>query len=228
VAGRFGSITESPRLGRFSFAEVVPMIAPVVPLTCLQSQFLALLPRLERHGRVCFRSLKCPDRKAEALAEVVALAWRWFVRLAQRGKDASAFGSALATYAARAVQSGRRLCGQQKSKDVLSPLAQQRRGFTVGPLPATSSLEGNVFDEALHDNAQTPVPEQAAFRCDFPAWLQTRAERDRRLALDLMAGERTADVSDRYGLSPARVSQLRRDFHRDWQRFHGEPAASVV
>jgi hypothetical protein len=204
------------------------MSAPATADTHLQSRFLVLLPRLERHGRICFRSLKCPHRKAEALAEVVALAWKWFVQLTRRGQDAAAFGSALATYAARAVLSGRRLCGQEKSKDVLSPLAQRRRGFTVGPLPSTSSLNGTVLDEALHDNTQTPVPEQVAFRFDFPAWLQTQAERDRRLALDLMAGERTSAVSDRYGLSPARVSQLRRDFHQDWQRFHGEPASSVV
>jgi hypothetical protein len=203
------------------------MSAPAAPETPLLSGFLVLLPRIERHGRICFRSLKCPHRKAEALAEVVALAWKWFVQLTRRGQDAAAFGSALATYAARAVQSGRRLCGQEKSKDVLSPLAQRRRGFTVCSLPATSSLNGTVLDEALHDNTQTPVPEQVVFRCDFPAWLRTRADRDRQLALDLMAGERTSDVSRRYGLSPARVSQLRRDFHDDWQRFHGDCAATA-
>jgi hypothetical protein len=51
--------------------------------------------------------------------------------------------------------------------------------------------------------------------------LKTRSERDPRLAEDLMAGERTQDVSSKFGLSPARVSQLRRDFHDDWQRFCG-------
>jgi hypothetical protein len=192
------------------------------------ARFLALLPRLQLHGRIYFRDLKCPLKREEAVAEVVALAWHWFLQLTKRGKDASAFGSALASYAARAVKCGRRLCGQEKTQDALSPLAQQRRGFTVSSLPETSNLEGNPFDEALHDNTQTPVPEQVAFRCDFPAWLQTRAERDRRVALDLMAGERTQDVSDRYGLSPARVSQLRREFQQDWQRFHGEPNSSVV
>jgi hypothetical protein len=194
-----------------------------VPAAQLHAHFLALLPRIALHGRVSFRHLRCTHRE-EAVAEVVALAWKWFVQLAQRGKDAATFGSALATYAVRAVRSGRRVCGQERPKDVLSPLAQRRCGFTVCSLPATSSPEGNVLSEALHDNTQTPVAEQVAFRCDFPAWLQTRAERDRRLALDLMAGERTLEVSRRYGLSPARVSQLRRDFHDDWERFCADPA----
>src|SRR5438132_8920597 len=39
------------------------------------------------------------------------------------------------------------LCGKEKANDVLSPVAQQRRGFTVSPLPDGSSLAGNVFDE---------------------------------------------------------------------------------
>jgi hypothetical protein len=36
-----------------------------------------------------------------------------------------------------------------------------------------------------------------------------------------MRGERTLDVAGRHGLSPARVSQLRREFHDDWARFCG-------
>ena len=36
-----------------------------------------------------------------------------------------------------------------------------------------------------------------------------------------MTGERTLDVSRKHGLTPARISQLRRDFHDDWERFGG-------
>src|SRR5262249_38864414 len=178
----------------------VPMIAPL-PVDILPQRFLSLLPRLERHGRISFRDLKCPLQREEAVAEVIALAWLWFVQLTRRGKDATTFGSALATYAARAVPCGRRACCQETPRDALSPGAPRRRGFRAGARPAAGSLEGTLLDEALHDNRQTPVPEQVAFRCDFPAWLRTRADRDRRLALDLMAGERTQDVSQRYGLS---------------------------
>ena len=107
-------------------------------------------------------------------------------------------------------------------KDVLSPRAQQRHHFTTGTLPDFSSLDGNIFDEALHDNMQTPVLDQVAFRFDFPAWLRPRTDRDRRIVLDLMRGERTLDVSKKYGTTPARISQLKRVFHQDWIRFCGE------
>jgi hypothetical protein len=202
----------------------------------LGNRFLAFLPRVELHARIYFRFLP-HDRKEEAVAETIALAWRWFVRLAERGKDAAQFVSALASYAARAVLSGRRLCGQLPGKDVLSELAQRRHGFTVQALPQSTrhpfeelytSVQGqrriDAMDEMLRDNTVTPPPDQAAFRIDFASWRRTRTERDRRLMADLMVGERTSHVSRKYGITAGRVSQLRREFHDDWARFCGADA----
>ena len=194
----------------------------------LQVRFLSILPRIELHGRISFRHVRCADRRADAVAEMVALSWCWYVRLAERGKDATQFPSALATFAARAVKADRRVCGRERARDVLSPSAQRQHQIQVERLPDFSTLGGNPLAEALVDNTQTPPPEQVAFRCDFPAWLMTRTDRDRRLAEDLMTGERTLDVSTKFGLSPARISQLRRDFHQDWQRFCGVDKALAM
>jgi hypothetical protein len=206
----------------------MPVVAPCVPgdadLPRLRARFLAALARIERHARLAFRHVKCPVQQEEARAEAVALAWLWFVRLARRDIDAGAFVSALARYAARAVRSGRRLCGQEKAQDVLSPRAQRRCGFRVAALPVGSAVAGHPYDEALQDNTQTPVPEQVSFRCDFPQWRRTRTRRDRRLMDALMRGERACDVARAFGLSAARVAQLRRAFHADWRRFTADPA----
>ena len=195
-------------------------------LRALQLAFLAILPRIERHGRVYFRHVKCPDRKADAIGEMVALSWRWFVRLAEQGKDATRFPSVLATFAARAVHSGRRLAGACRAKDALSPVAQRRHGFAVARLPDFSTLNGNPLFDALHDNTRSPVPEQVAFRFDFPAWLASLGARDRGIAQDMAQGHRTGELADAYGLSPARVSQLRRQFHCHWQTFCSELSES--
>jgi hypothetical protein len=188
----------------------------------LQAAFLQILPCIVKHAHIYFRDVRCPHRHEDAVAETTAIAWKWFVRLAQRGKDVSQFPAAFAAYAARAARSGRRVCGQERSKDALSPRAQQRHGFAVSPLPAASSPYGNVFDEALHDNTRTPVPEQVGFRLDFPAWRLGHSDRDRRLIDDLMTGERPGEVAKRYGLTPGRVSQLRRALHHDWLAFCDE------
>jgi hypothetical protein len=196
------------------------LTTPTRSLDELHTAFLTILPRIELHGRCFFRHKKA-DKRDEAIAEMVALAWKSFVNCARNGKDATTFPMALARYAAQAVHNGRRLCGQEKIKDVLSPRAQQQHNFVVVSLPEGSSLNGNVFDEALIDNTQTPVPEQVSFRLDFPAWRLTRCDRDRRVIDDLMVGERTMDVAERHGLTAARISQLRRDFQEDWSRFSG-------
>jgi len=66
-----------------------------VALQQLQARFLSILPRIRTHARIYFRHVKCHCRKADFIAEVIALAWKWFLRLAQRGKDACRFPSVL-------------------------------------------------------------------------------------------------------------------------------------
>jgi hypothetical protein len=150
-------------------------------------EFLRALPRIRLHALIAFRDVRCRDRRDDCIAEVIALSWAWWSALDRRGRQPATFVAALARYAARAVRSGRRLCGQERARDALSPLAQKRRAFTVGRLPDGSSLAGNTFDEALCDNTQTPPDEQAAFRLDFAAWLRTQADRHRRIILDCVA-----------------------------------------
>ena len=209
-------------------AQIVPMKKPAfrprlaVSLADLHARFLAILQRIEVHARIYFRHIRCRVRRADYIADTVALAFKWFKRLAKRGKDATQFALALAIYAARAVKSGRRVTGQLKAKDVLSEVAQQRHGFYVGKIPDFSTLDTNPLSEALIDNTRSPVPEQVQFRLDFPAWLRTRTDRDRRIIGDMTMGQRTLALSRRHGISPGRISQLRREFYDDWQHFCGE------
>jgi len=188
----------------------------------LQARFLLILPRIERHGHVYFRHLKCRHRQEDDVQEMIALAWNWFQRLALRGKDATCFPSALACFAARAVRCGRRVVGQEKGKDVLSPLAQRRHHFAVGKLPAFCTLSDNPLAEALIDNTVSPVPEQVAFRLDFPAWLRSLSQRNRALAIDMALRRRTLELARTYDISQARISQLRRYFEQDWSHFCGD------
>jgi hypothetical protein len=192
-------------------------------LALLQASFLTIvLPRVLSHGRVYFRHVKCRDRRQDAIQEMIGLAWRWHLRLAERGKDATRFPTAQATYAARAVKSDRRLCGQEKSKDVPSPLAQRRHHFTVERLPNFSTLNGGPLEEAFHDNTKSPPDQAVCFKLDFSAWLTRLTERDGSIVEALMMGERTSDVAHQFGVSPARIAQKRREFCQDWRRFCGE------
>jgi hypothetical protein len=200
-------------------------------INALHTAFLVIVPSIERHGRICFRDLKCPDARQEVICEMVALCWQWFRRLAHRGKDGSRFPTVLARYAARHVRAGRRLCGREPAQDIMAPAGRRRHGFARGTLHGHGTMFhrtvlGNSLADVLYDNTRTPPPEAAAFRCDFPAWRQTRCERDRRLIDALMQGERTGDLAKAFGLTAARVSQLRREFHDDWRSFCDEPSVT--
>ena len=105
----------------------------------------------------------------------------------------------------------------------MSPVARQRHGFEVARLQEHGADDDVRWQEALFDNSRTPVPDAAGFRIDFPRWLGQLGERNRRIAEIMAIGERTSKLADTFSLTRGRVSQLRRQFYHDWQRFHGEP-----
>jgi hypothetical protein len=210
--------------------------SPTLSLDARQKQFLEIMPRIETHARIHFRHLHCPGKRDDAIQECLAVAWRWFLRASQKGKEPSEFVSALATYAVRHVRSGRKLAGMNKSKDVHNPHAQQQHNFKVETLHhSTRRCWDSIYsapngqedmdasEERLRDNTQSPVPEQAAFRIDYPAWLRQLGSRNRKVALDMVKDMRTKELAHKHGTSEGRISQLRRELHTDWRRFHGEP-----
>jgi hypothetical protein len=197
---------------------------PPAPLHPADAAFLAVLPAVLRHARIQFRSVRCVHERADLIQEAVAYALKWTRLLHRRGKDVRDFPSQLAHYAVLAVKSGRRLCGMAKSKDVYTRAARARFGFTCGALDAHAARAGTPLQDALCDNTRSAVPDQAAFRLDFPAWLETRSPRDRAIIGDMLRSERTLDLARKHRLSAGRVSQLRREYAAHWAAFHGEPA----
>jgi hypothetical protein len=184
--------------------------------------FLAVLPKLLRHARIRFRFVRCPHEREDLIQEVLAYGLKWTRLLWDRGTDVRAFPSALAAYGVQAVRSGRRLCGMQKAKDALNRTAHIRLGLTCERFPIGEPPPESALARALADDTRSAIPAQVAFRLDFPAWLSTRTKRDRAIICDMLLNVRTTDLAARHNLSPARVSQLRREYLADWTTFVGE------
>lgn len=188
----------------------------------VQLRFLVMLPMVRRAARCAFRGLGREARE-DAVAEVVANSFAAFARLVTRGKVEFAFATVLARYAIRQFHSGRRVGNRLNSRDVLSAI-RRRRGLAIERIDQIDAGTGGWTDAVVEDSC-TPVADQAAFRCDFPAWLQRHSRRKRRIAVALSLGNTTADVAKKFGVSPGRVSQIRAELHGSWLRFHGEAAA---
>ena len=195
------------------------------------ADFLTLIPIVTRHARIVFRGRPAAERE-EAVAEAVAAAFESYLALKARGQDpVRDFPSVMATFAVLHVQTGRHVGGHQNTTDVLSPQAQARHHFQVASLsrdapPPDWQQDGlrpsrhvlnDVYEERLQDNRQTPIPDQVAFRLDWPAFLQTLSERDRRMALALAEDRPATEVAARFGLSRARVTQLRQHWCQQWR-----------
>jgi len=188
----------------------------------LHAGFLALLPRIVTHAKIHFRYVRCPGRRDDLIAECIAVSWKWYMRAISTGRNPADFPAVFAFKAASHVRVGRRLCRADSARDVLSPVARRRHNFVIQALPeCESGVADNQAIDALAD-PKTPPPERAGFRIDYPAWLSRLGKRDRLIAQGMALGETTKDLALKYRLSEGRISQMRRELHSDWRRFHGE------
>ena len=208
------------------------MIAPRKTSRCKktspgwQEGFLAMLPAIRRYVSFAFRRLKA-DAREEAIADTIARAMAAYVKLFERGKVDLAYPTVLARFAVKQYRAGRRVGSKMNSRDVLASYAQRKNGLNVERLDRYDAQEEEWVEATVMDR-RTPIADQAAFRCDFPAWLSLHASRNRRIAVALSLGHSTQEVARRFHLSPGRVSQLRREFHDSWLAFHGEWSAQEV
>ncbi|HEV2969515.1 MAG TPA: hypothetical protein VGY55_05945 [Pirellulales bacterium] len=186
----------------------------------LQEKFVAMLPSIVRCARVEFRNLSLESRQ-EAIQETIALAWVAIRRLADRGKLDVCFATVLATYSIRQVRSGRQAGSRLNSFDLLSRHAQRKHGFHVQRLVQIDDHDEEWKEVLLEDRKAGPA-EIAATRLDFASWLRLLPRQRRRIALTLASGESTKAAATKFGVSAARISQLRLWLRESWLRFQGE------
>ena len=192
---------------------------PRLPSRC-QQRFVSMLPAIQQQAAHRLRNYPQHEQE-ELIAEVVALAFCMFVTLAKRGRIDLAYPTPLAAYGCRQALVGRRAGASLNVNDVTSRHCQQRKQIRVERLDRFDTKRGE-WREAVVEDHRTPVPDQAAFRCDFPEWLKTLTHRDRQIAETLAGGEGTTKTAKRFKLSLGRISQLRRELHDGWCRFHGD------
>jgi hypothetical protein len=201
-----------------------PAAAP--PAEGAHEDFVRLLPTVRKHARICFRQ-KRPEEREELVAECLANAFRAFLRLRELGKAELIYPTVLAKFAVKQVHDGRRLGTLLNRNEILSCYAQRRQNFRVERLEGYDSAE-EAWREAVLADSATPVPEQVAFRVDFTNWLARYGRPKRRVAAALAVDYTTNETAQRFKLSAARVSQLRREFEKSWESFQGESAGAAV
>lgn len=205
-------------------ASFVPESFSTVSATASYDDFLELLPAIQADVRFAFRRMTA-DAHEEATQEATANAFVAYAHLVDQGRSDVAAATPLARFAVAQVRAGRRVGTPFNVCDVSSAGCRQRKGVVVERLDRWDQRKECWREALVEDQSCTPA-ELAASRIDFAEWLQTLAPRQRQIALKLADGDRTRDVAREFGLSPARISQLRSELHEAWEAFHeGMPAA---
>ena len=148
--------------------------------------FLRMLPTIRQVAHVSFRHLQ-GDAYDDAVEEVIATACVAYKRLVDLGKTDVAYPTVLARFAVAQQNDGRRVGTRQCVRDVLSPPSRKKERIVVARLDRFDDEEGE-WVEAVVEDYRTPVAEQAAFRCDFPAWLGGQRHHPRAVAPVLGTG----------------------------------------
>ena len=183
--------------------------------------FEELLPSITKQASVAFRDSP-PCEREEQVAETIANCFVAYVRLLERGLGNVIFASPLTAYAIKQVRAGRRVGSALNIKDISSTYCQQRKKVRMNRLDHYDVDEGGWQEIVVEDRTATPA-DVAATRLDFAAWLQTLRRKERRVAELLSTGESTKVAARRFRISPARISQLRRELRNCWLTFQGEP-----
>lgn len=186
------------------------------------AEFLAMLPAIRRQARISFRSVPAEARD-ELVQEVVANCLVAYRRLVQLGKTDIAYPSALARFAVKQVRAGRRVAGRIAARDVLSEHGLNFKRYRVSRLGHLDRADNGWQEIVVEDHRAGPA-EIAACRIDFESWLRTLPRRQRKIALRLASGESTSGAAKLFGVTSARISQLRLWLKENWQHFQGELA----
>jgi hypothetical protein len=184
------------------------------------AQFLTFLPIIIGCARKAFAD-RDPESREDLVEEVVVNALIAFKRLYDKGKVDVAYPSVLALYGIRQVKDHRRAGCRLNIREVLSEYAQQRKGFKVERLDRFDKREKAWIEILVEDRRSGPA-EIVASRLDFAAWLRSLSKRDRRMAVTLASGETTGETAKQFGVSPSRISQVRRELQQSWNHFVSE------
>jgi hypothetical protein len=188
-------------------------------LAAAHRQFEGALPAMTEAIR--FHARRWPRRlRGDAVEAARAACWLAWRGLLARGRDPLTVGvTAIAFNACRYVRNGRQFgCGTPgRATDVLDPQVCRRHGLRLVSLDEVEAADS--WREWLACDNRVGPADEAAFRLDFAAWLESLPSRMRQIAVLLAAGHEGLVVARTVGVSPGRVCQLRPELERSWGEF---------
>jgi len=181
-----------------------------------QTSFVTMLPEIEQKLRLAFSRLDLEARE-DAIEEGIVHSLLAYARLHEQGRAHVATASSLAWYSSRQVKRGRPTSGKMNGKEPLSRYGQISNDIEVERQP-------NNWIDAMVEDKRASVEDQVAAKLDVGAWFATLTKRMKEVAKDLAFGCSTSEVARKQGVTPGRISQLRRTLEESWAAFQQDAA----
>ena len=191
---------------------IAPMRTTVNPSsTQTVPSFESFLPTLKIQFRKAAAALPSWADRADAVAEMVGIAYRNYASLVRRGRT-DIYPTPLGDFAVKSYFSGRRVAGMSAT-DATSDRCQLLERAVV--------LTNTGMDDYYCREHQTPAL-LACFKIDFEAWEKSLGAKKRDILHSFLYGYTTNEISAQFKVSPGRVSQLRRELIDAWYEFTAE------
>lgn len=200
----------SPIASQMLLDEILPLLTRTIPHTVYPS---------------------AGEDSAELVQDAVASAAEMLEAVEQAGK--LPIPSSIAYYSIQRLKTGRRSYSASTT-DVLSPMAQRCQGFSVTSLDAPvqghaadDDGEGQCFGDLLVGRNDDPAAE-ACRRLDWDQFMKTQDTRCRSIIRQLAAGRPLKAVAAKYGISGARITQIKDEIGRDLRHAMGDDILAEV
>ena len=156
----------------------------------------------------------------ELVQDTIATAAEMLQSLEKAGRKIPA--RSVAFYSIQRAKSGRRAY-QSGASDPLSPVFRTRNTSAIVPIdaPISSAGEGSrTMQDFIASGIEDPS-ETALRRIDWESFLGTLASRERQILSCIADGWRNMDIAKRFNVTPARITQLKREIASRIKQFMG-------
>lgn len=157
---------------------------------------------IQRARRLALKRFRFDPDREEKAQDAESVAWEFAITA-----PIEATPCTIARFAVRQVAISRQF--RQSTRSIDGPTDPRQAAK-----PVRKSL-GSLKVVAPGDNPA----DVACFWLTFPDWLKSLSLRNRQVALAMIQGEPGHLIAERFNLSTARVSQLRRELQEDWEVF---------
>jgi hypothetical protein len=162
-----------------------------------------------------------PDRRAEAVQNVMCWAFMLLKQNAERGRLHDVHPSPLTKFAVGRHYEGRSLGTSTSSTDVMSSYCRSLgRVNAVKNYGICESVSDTFVTEASATDGRYPPDRVVQFRLDFhEGWLANQSERDKQIIHLLASGETPSNTARLVGVSPACINQYQKRYAKSWNAY---------